>query len=95
MPATASKIEEDHAFADAVSRDHATVKTPRRRFRCSRRHNFDVSHEQWMMAAQLAASMRPPMKIGPLINWILDEGLKREWEAAIAAGAIVVEKPEP
>ena len=57
------------------------------------RHLIEVSQEEWEMACKLADQMRPPMNPTHLIRWIIDEGLKREWEAAIAAGAIVVEEP--
>lgn len=45
------------------------------------------------MACRLADTMQPPMVPSELIRWLFSEGLKREWEAAIAAGAIVVEEP--
>lgn len=57
------------------------------------RHLVEVSQEEWEMACRLADQMQPPMIPSQLIRWLFDEGLKREWEAAIAAGAITVEKP--
>ena len=66
-----------------------------KRFRGTIRHNVDVDDDQWEIATRIGEMMQPPMKPSVLIHWLLDEGLKREWEAAIAAGAIVVDNPKP
>lgn len=64
-----------------------------KRFRLTVRHNIDVDDNQWEIATRLGEMMRPPMKPSVFMHWIVDEGLQREWEAAIAAGAIVVDNP--
>lgn len=36
--------------------------------------------------------MRPPSSVSAVMQWLLDEALKREYEAAVKAGAIVLEE---
>lgn len=57
------------------------------------RHMVEASPVQWEIACKLADNMRPPMRPSELIRFLFGEALQREWEAAIAAGAITVEKP--
>lgn len=64
-----------------------------RRYRQTARHTIDIDDDQWIAASKLAEVMKPKSKPSLVLQWLLDEGLKREWEAAIAAGAIVVEEP--
>lgn len=67
-------------------------RRPYRQFHQSRRHSVNLDDEQWEMGTKIAASMRPPSSVSAVMQWLLDEALKREYEAAVKAGAIVLEE---